>query len=633
MTHQHRLRVALFAALLAAPVQAQVRSMPVPAESLRAAPDLERQLQRPRASAPVSAPVFAMRHEIAFDAAAARRRIARVTTSFTVAGDGAVLLSLPAWTPGAYEISNFARNVINFGVQSGERAVRWDKVDFDTWRIWPQGARAIEVRFDYRADTLDNAMAWTRSDLLFFNGTTMFLYPEGRSFDQGATVVVRTDPSWMVTTGLATAPGVRMAGVHTFAATNYHDLVDMPFFVGRFDLDSTRISERWTRLATYPAGSLAGAARREVWDALGNIIPAQVAVFGEVPWQHYTIFQIADSSFGGASGLEHQNSHVDIITPLAIGNPLLLSLYAHEIFHAWNVKRLRPADLVPYRYDAPQPTPWLWVSEGITDYYADLSEVRGGVIDAEGFFALTAGKMNEVADAPAVSLEDASLNTWIHPRDPTEYIYYPKGSLAGMALDIMIRDMSDNRGSLDAVLRDLYVSTWKRGQGFTGEQFWTAVARAAGGGAQAFADFQARYIDGREPFPWARLLPLAGMRIDTDTTRLPRLGVFTAADSATMTVSDVDAGGTAALAGVQAGDVLVRVGDIPVSDDTFGARYRARYGRTAEGTMIPIVVRRDGRERTLTGPLQFATTVERRVSADPNANPKAVRVRRGMLGG
>ena len=95
--------------------------------------------------------------------------------------------------------------------------------------------------------------------------------------------------------------------------------------------------------------------------------------------------QIVDSSYQGASGLEHQNSHVDVITPLALGNPFLDGLYAHEIFHAWNVKRLRPADLLPYRYDRPQPTPWLWVSEGITDYYADLVLVRARLVEPAEF--------------------------------------------------------------------------------------------------------------------------------------------------------------------------------------------------------------------------------------------------------
>src|SRR5438045_5416529 len=149
-------------------------------------------------------------------------------------------------------------------------------------------------------------------------------------------------------------------------------------------------------------------------------------------------------SYGGASGLEHQNSHVDVLGPGMMGTPVMPSLYAHEIFHAWNVKRLRPSDMWPYRYDQEQPTPLLWISEGITDYYADLAEVRGGIVNAKGFYLMTSDKMSEVSSLPPSALEDASLSTWIHPRDRTEYIYYPKESLAGFLIDSMILEATDN---------------------------------------------------------------------------------------------------------------------------------------------------------------------------------------------
>jgi predicted metalloprotease with PDZ domain len=338
--------------------------------------------------------------------------------------------------------------------------------------------------------------------------------------------------------------------------------------------------------------------------------------------------QIVDSAYGGASGLEHQNSHVDVLAPSFVGSEFQPSLYAHEIFHSWNVKRLRPADLWPYRYSQSQPTPWLWVSEGITDYYADLSEVRAGVIDEKGFYALTAEKMNEVMNAVPVSLEDASLNTWVHPVDGTAYIYYPKGSLAGLMLDILIRDGSDGRQSLDDVMRGLYETTYKRGRGFTPAEWWGAVSRAAGG--RSFTSFNARYIDGREPFPWDSILPLAGLRARQE--RVPRLGVLTQQDANGILVANVVEGSSAADAGVKTGDYLVSVGDIVVDDNQFGAKLRARYGTLAEGSPLPIKVKRGGEVLTLAGKLQFGAgdTV---VEADPSAPPKAVRIREGILKG
>ena len=584
-------------------------------------------------NATVSAPISDVRYNILFDRSTATSRTVRVQMTFTTTGTAPVLLALPAWTPGAYEMTWFARWVSNFMPMGETMGLEWDKVDYDTWRIKPAGARRITITFDYLADSLDNAMAWTRPDFALFNGTNVFMYPEGRGTDWSATVVVATEGDWRIATGMTPAPapnGVFSGVAAAFTARNYHDLVDMPFFVGAFDIDSALVSDVWMRFATYPRGSVAGASRQQVWDQLKRILPPEIAVFREAPFRTYTVMQIADSSYAGASGLEHQNSHVDVISPFAIGNDFMPSLYAHEIFHAWNVKRLRPADLVPYRYDRPQPTAWLWMSEGITDYYADLALVRGGVIDSAGFMSTTSDKINEVSSAAPVALEDASLSTWVHPTDGTGYLYYPKGSLAGFMLDIMIRDGSDNRRSLDDVMRELYESTWKRGRGFTPAEWWGAVSRAAGG--RSFAEFNARYIDDRYPLPWATVLPLAGFRFVSDTIREPRLGVFTQPDSSGVRVTSVEPGSAAMAAGVRAGDYLVSIGEIPV-DEQFGARFRAKYGRAAEGGALPLQIKREGQQLSLNSALRFATRTQSAVQLDTRASAKAARIRAGILHG
>ncbi|HEY9228098.1 MAG TPA: PDZ domain-containing protein [Gemmatimonadaceae bacterium] len=574
----------------------------------------------------VSAPIRDVKYDVTFLRANGERRAVDVTMSFTTTGTAPVLLSLPAWTPGAYEIANFARWITDFeasGTGSGGRDLSWDKLDYDTWRIRPAGAKAIRVSFRYHADTLDNANSWTRPDFLLFNGTNLFMWAEGNPLEFPATVEIHTEPEWHVTTGMTPSSQRR-----TYMATNFHDIVDMPFFVGKFDVDSNRIANRWVRFATYPAGSISGRARDTAWDQMKRVIPPQVTVFGEAPWETYSVLQIVDSTFGGASGLEHQNSHVDVLAPPYVGSEFQPSLYAHEIFHSWNVKRLRPSEMWPYVYSRSQPTPWLWVSEGITDYYADLAEVRGGVVNADGFYSLTAGKINEVANTGPVALEDASLNTWIHPTDGSGYIYYPKGSLAGLMLDILIRDASDNKHSLDEVMKSLFQTTYKKGRGFTATDWWTAVSTAANG--KSFTTFNSRFIDGREPFPWDSILPMAGMRARQE--RVPRLGVLTQQDSNGILVANVADGSAAEAAGVKPGDYLISVGDVQVNDQQFGARLRSRYGASTEGSPLPIRVRRGTEMLTLPGKLQFAAG-DVVVEADPTATPKAVRIRDGILKG
>jgi len=577
------------------------------------------------AAVPMSAPISNVRYQVRFDHTTAPRRSLGVTMSFTVAGSDPVLLSVPAWTPGSYEISDYARNITHFAVRGEGGTPRWDKLDPDTWRVFPQGARTVSVTFDYLADTLDNAMAWTRSDFAFFNGTNVLPYPEGRGTDFAATVAIATEPDWQVVTGMTagTEPG-------TYTARNYHDLVDMPFFVGTLEVDSVRVGDGWVRTASWPRGILSGPARERFWRDVEAVLPPMIRVFGEMPATTYTNLIVFDSSMGGAAALEHQNSHLGIYTPYIVGHEFLPSITAHEIFHLWNVKRMRPADMVPYRYDREQPTTWLWVSEGITDYYADLAEVRGGVIDSAHFLDLTSAKVAEVAAADPVALEDASLSTWIRPTDGSQYIYYPKGSLAGFMLDILIRDASDNARSLDDVMRSVYESTYKAGRGFTAQDWWGAVSRAAGG--KSFVDFNARYVDGREPFPWETTLPLAGLRLNVDSIREPWIGIGTNVDTGGIMITQVDQGSAASEAGFRLGDYLLQIGDIPVTDPEFGVRFRSRYSRT-EGESVPVRIRRDGVETTLTLRIAHRIRTVETIVIDRNASPKAARIRSGILRG
>ena len=576
---------------------------------------------------PASAPISGINYRVTFNRQSAIERTVTSAMSFDVGGRGPVILSLPAWTPGEYEIDNFARNVSSFDAIEGETPIESNKTDPYTWRIQPNGAGHVTVTFSYEADSLDNGASWARRDFLLFNGTNLFLYPAGLSADFAATVTVVTEPEWKVVTGM------QRTGALTYSAQNYHDLVDMPFFVGVFDLDSTMISGKWVRLATYPAGSVAGKIRADTWTALQRVIPPEAKVFGEAPWRDYSVLQITDSTYpqGSVAGLEHQSSHVDVVSPFLLGNAIMPSIYAHEIFHSWNVKRLRPADMVPYRYDRMQPSKLLWISEGITDYYADLAQVRGGQVTAPEFYELIRAKMSEVSTLPPTSLEDASLSSWIHVRDGTEYLYYPKGSLAGTMLDILIRDATDNRGSLDDVMRSLYTGTYKRGRGFTDEEWWATASRIAGG--KSFDDFRRRYVEGREMYPYASILALAGLKVQQDSTKEPRIGVQTIQDSTGVRVIEVAPGSSAAEAGVLAGDYLISVGDVAVDDPSFGAKFRPKYANSPEGAPLTIRVRRAGAERLLAAKLRFAPIILTTLTEDRSASAKAREIRAGLLSG
>jgi predicted metalloprotease with PDZ domain len=583
-------------------------------------------LADPRAAKDVREDVRSVRYDVTFDGETAPSRVIRVAMSFDVTSTDPVSLSLPSWTPGSYSLDDFARNVGNVQATQDGAEIRWDKADFDTWRVYPARRGRVSIEFDYTADQLDNGNAWSRPDFAFFNGTNLFLYPEGGGLDFPAEVVFHTETDWKIATGLTAGRAAR-----SYSAADFHELVDMPTFVGRFDVDSAEIGGRWYRLATYPEGRMAGQSRALLWDQLRRMMPAMEDVFDAVPWEHYTTLLVFDESYGGGSALEHSNSHLGIYHPSFLGSPTLASITAHEIFHAWNVKRMRPAELWPYDYGRSMPTELLWISEGITDYYADLALVRGGIVPPGSFYEDTQLKIGQVDAVPPVALEDASLSTWIGPRDGTATIYYPKGSLAGLMLDILIRDASDNARSLDDVMKAVYEQSYARGRGFTEEQWWSAVRSAAGG--RSFQDFHDAYVDGREPYPWEAILPLAGLRQRVDVTRVPRIGVTTNASAEGVRVAAVAPGSAAQAAGLEAGDLLVSVAGVDVGNSDFGAVFRANFANAPLGTTYDVVVERGGQRRTLSAELRFEEVRNLSIEEDSAATGKPLRIRNGLLTG
>lgn len=571
-----------------------------------------------------SAPVADYRIEVTLGASQVEARSVDVTTSFRVDAPGAVLLSMAAWTPGSYEIESYARAVSGFEVRQGADPVSWDKLDPDTWRLTLRRAGAVTVKYRVRIDQLDVAGSWAAEDFAFFNGSNVFLYVEGRA-ETPALVVLRSEASWRVATGMTPGDSARQ-----YRASDVHDLLDHPMFVGRFDLDSALVAEKWMRLATWPVGTVAGTRRAALWDALTRSVEPLATVFGEVPWKSYTVLQVVHDEVSGMAALEHSESELALVGTSYLDEPFVLGVHAHELVHAWNVKRLRPAELTPYRYDVAQPTPWLWLSEGITDYYADIALVRSGLLDETGFLANTLGKMESVANRPATSLEDASLQTWLGMRDGTGDLYYDKGSLAGLALDILIRDASNNASTLDHVMRELYANTYKAGRGFTHDDVWNAIARATRG--RAWGDFERRYIDGREPFPWAEWLSRGGWRLVVDSISEPRLGVLMRSHPEGVMVVGLDPDGMAARAGVELGDILLDIGGMATNDPRFGERWRSVWG-ARNGASLTITLKREEMRFSRTAIVELDTRVDRRIEPDPNASAKARRIRTGILQG
>jgi predicted metalloprotease with PDZ domain len=193
----------------------------------------------------------------------------------------------------------------------------------------------------------------------------------------------------------------------------------------------------------------------------------------------------------------------------------------------------------------------------------------------------------------------------------------------------MIRDVSNNARSLDDVMRQAYRTSYKAGRGFTSADWWGAVRQAAG---RTFPGFNEKYVDGREPFPWDSILPLAGLRMATDSVRVPRLGVETRSDSTAIQIMNVAPDGAAAAAGVERGDILLALGDVTLKDQSSFDEFRTRYA-DQDGADLPIKVRRGSQTLTLKSTVHVVTITTGSVALDPDAGPKAIRIRHGIFSG
>ena len=577
-----------------------------------------------------------VRYEVSVTRPAAKQF--HVAADFPAAGRETLFVSLPAWSPGSYEIQNYARYVHGFTAKNAAgQALRWDRGDKDTWRVVTGRSDRVTVEFDFIADTIDLSIARVTNDFAQFLGTNLFLFEEGQ-LDRPAEVRFRVPAEWQVASALkGPVDGV-------YSAADYHELADAMTFLGRYSADSLQVDGKWIRIVVWPARDYTPAVARNIRRGVERLAPVQNKIMGGAPYDVYTVFYNVihePVNFGG--GLEHSFSQYDIMPANAFADPVgnlgdfMYPLLSHEFFHMWNVKRLRPAEMWPYDYREEQYTPLLWWSEGVTDYYGDLSNLRAGLWTADEFLQSINSNIEQVESTPEPwSAEDGSEATWIHEvYINSSQLYYPKGSLLGLLLDISIRDATDNAHSLDEVIRALFTKYYRQNKGFSTADL-LAELRAAG--MPDVDGFYRRYIDGRDSLPYAPIFAKAGIALNRQSVTTPFLGISTGpGEGRALQVLSVTPGSAADEAGVEPGDVLNRVGTIPIIPDSdWGTAYRMAYqGKAGQPLPISILRTRDGvmRGMILNATVRERTTTRIVAVRAPNPTPKQRKIWQGLVTG
>ena len=502
----------------------------------------------------------------------ARAHLFRVT--LTVAGPAPQQrLSLPAWIPGSYLVREFARQLSGLEATQGGKPVALEQLDKASWRARCAGGADLLVSHLVYAFDSSVRTAFLDARRGFFNGSSLCLRVEGREAEPHRLELRKLPASWQVATALR-AIKVDAAGRGVFEAADYDELVDHPVELGRFwrgHFEAHGVPHEYVVAGALPdfdgARLLADAkriceAQIGFWHGAPSIKP---------PFERYVfLHNLVEDGHGG---LEHRASTALISprrdmpqvgkTDTSDGYVNLLGLVSHEYFHAWNVKRLRPAEFAQLDYTQENYTELLWFFEGFTSYYDDLFLLRCGLIDAARYLRLVARTVGAVLGTPGrkvQSVAQSSFDTWVKyyradENTPNATIsYYTKGALVALALDLTLR--SEGQGSLDDVMRALWAAS---GGGPIDEAQIAAALQQVG--ARSYAAELAAWVHGTDDLPLQGLLERAGVAWHAEPATLAqRLGLRVSEGALTgVKVSQVLRGGAAEQAGLAAGDELLAV--------------------------------------------------------------------------
>ncbi|MFC5408280.1 M61 family metallopeptidase [Larkinella bovis] len=524
-------------------------------------------------------------------------RIAGAAAGSKTATNGYLDVKMPVWTPGSYLIREYARNVEGFRASAGNQPVRSEKIRKNTWRVYST-ATPLTIRYKVYAYELSVRTSFIDASHGYFNGASLFLYVDHLR-SQPHRLIIQPYADWKkISTGLPAVPGQ----VNTYQAADYDVLVDSPVEIGNHHTFTFTAAGVPHTVAMYGEKHYDDA---KLANDMQRVCEETFRVIGEHPCQDYT-FIIHQTPTGGG-GLEHANSTTLQVTRNAFVNSKLyqdfLSLVAHEYFHLWNVKRIRPKALGPFDYENENYTHLLWVAEGITSFYQTAILQRCGILSSEAYLRSFAGEISGIENLPGnavQSVAESSLDAWIKYYRPNEnsvnstVSYYSKGSVLGGLLNLAIVNSTNGQKNLDDVLRLLYTTYYKKEKrGFTDTEFQEAVEKIAG---RKLDDFFQKYVFGTEKIDYNSFLNPVGLQlVDASASKQDAyLGTLTKFADGKLTVSSVRRDSPAWINGLNVNDEILAIDNVRVGNDL--ERVLEAY---QPGATISVLVNRTGQLKTL----------------------------------
>jgi predicted metalloprotease with PDZ domain/catechol 2,3-dioxygenase-like lactoylglutathione lyase family enzyme len=460
---------------------------------------------RPKYSTPVA-------HEVSFPAPALH--VANIVSAVPTDGQSSVELMMSRWTPGFYRIENYASDVQDLiaALPTGQR-LAIEKTTPNRWRVETQGEPVVLVSYRLTCERGSVSRNYVGEDFAVICPGSTFLTPVGQ-LDRPHLVHLHMPDGWTRSaTGLPVAPD---SFAHHYVAKDYDTLVDSPIAVGKLTFHSFTVEGVPHHLVDIgTAEDLANWNGPQAARDLVKMVQETHNFWGGLPFKEYFFLNKVTRTGGG--GLEHLNSTLIHTRPprrrSSETNLDWLQFVAHEYFHAFNVKRLRPIELGPFDYENARRTSGLWVAEGLTNYFNSLLVARAGLCTQQAYLDEISGHISRLQGSPgrlAQSLAASSLDTWTgdgfgggRGRD-TSISYYTKGPVVGFLLDAKIRRATDNKKSLDDAMRLAY-ARYAGEVGYTEQQFLDTMAEVAGTDLKEFFDkvlFSTEELDYSEALDW-----------------------------------------------------------------------------------------------------------------------------------
>jgi predicted metalloprotease with PDZ domain len=468
-------------------------------------------------------------------------------------------LKMPVWTPGSYLVREYARHVQDFAVKDGSgRPLTWQKANKNTWQIDTKGVKEIVATYRVYSNELTVRTNELNDEHGFWNNAALLMFPAGQ-LGAPSTVTVVPFAKWKVATSLP-----QISGANTFRAPNFDVLYDSPFEVSDFKEISFDVHGKKHRYIMSGEGNYD---LKKLAEDTAKIVDEAYKIFGELPYEDYTFLV----NLRGGGGLEHLNSTALQWNRFGFAPESryhgFLSLVAHEYFHAWNVKRIRPDALGPFDYENENYTKLLWVAEGGTAYYESLLLRRAGLITDKELLEARASTIEQLQNRPGrfeTSLEEASFDAWIkyYRQDENsvnnQISYYDKGEVVNMMLDITIRTASNGAKSLDDVMRYLYNEFYKKNRNYTPADFQKAAELAAG---RRLDDFFSKYVRGEAEIDYNGIVNGIGLQLAATEPDKAKayIGADFTEENGRLNIRTVSANTPAYEQGLNTGDQIVAI--------------------------------------------------------------------------